>query len=108
MLWHVHHHLALRRPKLGELVAFRNVVDNFPDDTSTDEPAIEALIISKGYRLAYAPKAVVYNRGPENFREFLHQRRRIFAGQVRIAVRYRYLPSSLNVRHVLPLTLEAL
>ena len=65
MLWHVHHQLALRKPKLGELVAFRNVIDDFPEDTSTDEPAIEALIAAKGYRLVYAPKAVVYNRGPE-------------------------------------------
>jgi glycosyltransferase involved in cell wall biosynthesis len=108
MLWHVHHHLALRRPKLGELVAFRNVIDDLPEDTATDEPAIEALIISQGYRLAYAPRAVVYNRGPEDFWEFLHQRRRVFAGQVRIAVRYGYLTSSLKLRHVLPLTYEAL
>ena len=108
MLWHVHHQLALRRPKLGELVAFRNVIDDFPEDTSTDEPAIEALIINKGYRLAYAPRAVVYNRGPEDFREFVNQRRRVFAGQVRIALRYRYLTSSLKLRHVLPLTYEAI
>lgn len=107
MLWHVHHQLALRRPKLGELVAFRNVVD-IPEDTSTDEPAIEALITAKGYRLAYASNALVYNRGPENFAEFLHQRRRVFAGQVRIALRYGYLTSSLQVRHAIPLIAEAL
>ncbi len=106
MLWHVHHQLALRRPKLGELVAFRNVVD-IPEDTSTDEPAIEALITAKGYRLVYASKAIVYNRGPENFREFLHQRRRVFTGQVRIAFRYGYLTSSLQMRHAFPLIVEA-
>lgn len=107
MLWHVHHQLALRRPKLGELVAFRNVVD-IPEDTSTDEPAIEALITAKGYRTAYAPKAVVYNRGPENLQEFLRQRRRVFAGQVHIAFRYRYLTSSLQARHAVPLIVEAI
>jgi hypothetical protein len=107
MLWHVHHQLALRRPKLGELVAFRNVVE-IPEDTSTDEPAIEALITAKGYRTAYAPKAVVYNRGPENLREFLIQRRRVFAGQVNIAFRYHYLTSSLQMRHALPLIVEAI
>jgi len=100
MLWHVHHQLALRRPKLGELVAFRNVIDDFPRDTSTDEPAIEALIAAKGYEMAYAPKAIVYNRGPEGAHEFLIQRRRIFAGQVRIALRYKYFTSSLRMRHV--------
>lgn len=107
MLWHVHHQLALRSPKLGELVAFRNVVD-MPEDTSTDEPAIEALITARGYRLVYAPKAIVYNRGPENVQEFLIQRRRVFAGQVRIAFRFGYRTSSLIVRHALPLIAEAL
>lgn len=108
MLWHVHHHLALRRPKLGEMVAFRNVIDDFPEDTSTDEPAIEALIVSKGYRLAYTPDAVVYNRGPERADEFLVQRRRVFAGQVRLAMRYGYFTSSLSIRLILPLAVEAL
>jgi hypothetical protein len=107
MLWHVHHRLALRRAKLGELVAFRNVIDNFPDDTSTDEPALEALIAAKGYQLVYTPKAIVYNRGPERLKEFLDQRRRIFAGQVRIALRYGYFTSSLSLRHVLPLAADA-
>ena len=106
MLWHVHHQLALRRPKLGELVAFRNVVD-IPIDTSTDEPCIEALITSKGLRTFYAPKAVVYNRGPENVTEFLIQRRRVFSGQVKIAFRYHYLVASLQARHAIPLILEA-
>lgn len=108
MLWHVHHRLALRKAKLGEMVAFRNVVDNFPDDTSTDEPALEALIAARGYRLVYTPKAVVYNRGPEQIDEFLNQRRRVFAGQVRIALRYGYFTSSMSVRHLLPLAFEAI
>jgi len=108
MLWHVHHHLALRKAKLGELVAFRNVIDNFPADTSTDEPAIEALIAAKGLRLVYAPKAVVYNRGPERAAEFIVQRRRIFAGQVRIALRYGYFTSSLRLRYVVPIAMRAI
>ena len=108
MLWHVHHQLALRKPKLGELVAFRNVIDNFPDNTSTDEPAIEALIAARGLRLVYTPKAIVYNRGPERPDEFLIQRRRVFAGQVRIAMRFGYFTSSLSLRHVFPLAIEAI
>ena len=108
MLWHAHHRLALRSPKLGELVAFRNVIDDFPEDTSTDEPALEALIAKRGYRLVYTPKAVVYNRGPQTVREFMTQRRRICAGQVRIALRFGYLTSSMRVRHLVPLALEAI
>jgi glycosyltransferase involved in cell wall biosynthesis len=108
MLWHVHHRLASRRPKLGELVAFRNVISDFPADTATDEPAIEALVAGRGYKLRYVPESVVYNRGPERTDEFIIQRRRIFAGQVRIAIRYRYFTSSLNVRYALPLVVEAI
>jgi len=108
MLWHVHHHLALRKAKLGELVAFRNVIENFPTDTSTDEPAIEALIAAKGLRLVYTPNAIVYNRGPERAGEFVVQRRRVFAGQVRIALRYRYFTSSLQLRYVVPIAMQAI
>lgn len=107
MLWWVHHQLALRKPKLGELVACRNVIHDFPTDTATDDLALEALVTRLGYRLAYAPAAVVYNKGPEHFRDFALQRRRIFAGEVRVALRYGYLSSSLRLRHVLPLAFAA-
>jgi hypothetical protein len=108
MLWHVHHQLALRSPKLGEMVAFRNILDDFPEDTSTDEPALEALVSAKGYRLAYVAEAIVYNRGPERPEEFLVQRRRVFAGQMRLARRYGYFTSSLRLRHIVPITIEAI
>ena len=36
----------------------------------------------KGYKLAYAPDAVVRNKGPESVKDFLIQRRRINAGHV--------------------------
>jgi hypothetical protein len=108
MLWTVHHHLAMRRAKLGELVACRNILDDFPDDTSTDDLALEALISKRGYRLVYAPDAVVFNKGPENYDDFMLQRRRIFAGEMRIALRYGYLASSLQPRQVLPIALAAL
>ena len=107
MMWHAHHRLAMRRPKLGELVAFRNVIQDFPEDTSTDEPALEALITAKGYRLVYAPKAVVYNHGPRTSEEFLNQRRRIGAGQVRIALRYGYFTSSMRLGYAVPLAIDA-
>jgi GT2 family glycosyltransferase len=108
MLWYVHHHLALRKPKLGELVACRNVVSEFPEDTATDDLALEALVTAAGYKLLYAPSAVVYNKGPENLHDFLLQRRRIFAGELRIALKYGYVASSMSLRHVLPLATDAI
>jgi cellulose synthase/poly-beta-1,6-N-acetylglucosamine synthase-like glycosyltransferase len=79
-LWWMHHNLALRRPKLGELVAFRRIVESIPEDTAVDEAAIEAAVSRAGLAIAYAPNAIVHNKGPETLREYLVQRRRIVAG----------------------------
>lgn len=79
--WHLHHELSLIRPKFGELIAFRNVIDSLPL-TCVDEEQIAAIIKNKGYALKYIPEAVVYNKGPENVRDFLIQRRRIYSGHI--------------------------
>ncbi len=84
VLWELHHEIALRDPKLGELVAFRRVFDAVPADTAVDEAAIEAMIRRRGLRLAYAPGAVVQMKGPTTVSDFLAQRRRIHAGHVRL------------------------
>ncbi|MGH2523538.1 MAG: glycosyltransferase, partial [Anaerolineales bacterium] len=107
ILWRVHHRMAVRWPKLGELVAFRNVVLELPVNTATDEVALEALISAMGYRLVYTPDAVVYNRGPETLGEFLHQRRRIFAGHLHIAATYGYVAASVHPSHLILLAAEA-
>jgi hypothetical protein len=99
--------MALRWPKLGELVAFRKVIDTIPSNTSTDEVALEALISAKGFRLVYAPDAVVYNRGPQTFPDFILQRRRIFAGHLHIASTLGYVTASLHPGHLMLLALEA-
>ena len=72
-------------PKLGEIVAFRNVIPRIPLDTAVDELSIQALITQLGYQLVYEPEAVVYNRGPATVGDFLRQRRRIYAGHLRFA-----------------------
>lgn len=82
--WRLHDRIARQAPKLGEIVAFRNVVPNIPLDTAVDEISIQALISQLGYRLVYEPRAVVYNRGPTTVRDFLRQRRRIYAGHLRV------------------------
>jgi len=82
LLWKLHHRLALMEPKLGEMVAFRNIVDSIPPETAVDEASVEAIVTAKGYRLAYVADATVWNKGPENIRDFLKQRRRIYAGHL--------------------------
>jgi hypothetical protein len=94
--WRLHDRIARRSPKLGEIVAFRNVVPSIPLDTAVDEISIQALITQLGYRLVYEPEAVVYNRGPGSVRDFLRQRRRIYAGHLRVRAQQGYSPSTMS------------
>jgi biofilm PGA synthesis N-glycosyltransferase PgaC len=88
--WRLHDRIARESPKLGELVAFRNVVPSIPLDTAVDELSIQALVTQLGYRLVYEPRATVYNRGPSTIDDFLRQRRRIYAGHLRIREQQAY------------------
>lgn len=98
--WRLHDRIARQSPKLGEIVAFRNVVPSIPLDTAVDEISIQALISQLGYQLVYEPAAVVYNRGPTTVRDFLRQRRRIYAGHLRVREQQDYSAPTMNTRRV--------
>ena len=51
--WRLHDRIAQHSPKLGEIVAFRNVVPSIPLDTAVDEISIQALVTQLQYRLVY-------------------------------------------------------
>lgn len=94
LIWDVHHQVALKNPKLGEAVAFKKVVDAIPEDLAVDEAALEALILDQGLALEYCPDAVIRNRGPDNMKDFLKQRRRIQVGHVDLRNRFNYKVST--------------
>lgn len=96
LLWQLHHQVSLRHPKMGELIAFRNIFRQIPTETAVDEASIEPLIVGQGLRLHYAPQAIVRNRGPENLRDFITQRRRIFAGHLYVKDTLGYRVSTMN------------
>jgi len=96
LLWELHHQISLARPKMGELIAFRQIFTRIPHNTAVDEASIEPLIIGQGYRCAYAPDAVVYNKGPETVTDYLKQRRRIFAGHLHVKDTLGYRVSTMN------------
>jgi poly-beta-1,6-N-acetyl-D-glucosamine synthase len=100
LLWRMHDRIARESPKLGEIVAFRNVVRSIPTDTAVDEISIQAVVTDLGLRLVYEPRAIVYNRGPSTVRDFLAQRRRIYAGHLRIARQQGYSASTMSVSRV--------
>ncbi|MBW6515127.1 MAG: glycosyltransferase [Candidatus Cloacimonetes bacterium] len=88
--WQLHHLIALQSPKLGEMVAFRNIMTSIPEDSAVDEASIEAIITENGFKLFYVPEAIVYNKGPESIMDFIKQRRRIAAGHLWLKRRNSY------------------
>ncbi len=97
LLWRLHDHLARTQPKLGEVIAFRNVISGIPIDSPVDEISIQALISQLGYQLIYEPACIVYNKGPLTIRDFLKQRRRIYAGHLQVRDQQNYVASTMKV-----------
>jgi biofilm PGA synthesis N-glycosyltransferase PgaC len=100
------HQLCLEIPRLGELIAFRKVVDQLPPDVAMDEAFVEALIIRRGMQVRYAPEAVVYNMGPQTVGDFVKQRRRNYAGHLYLKEKYGYQVSSLQNMRVVRIAFE--
>ncbi len=96
IMWHFHHIMALHEPKLGEMIAFRNVVKSIPEESAVDEASIEAVIKEQGLRKVYIPSAIVHNKGPENIEDFIKQRRRIAAGHIWLKKEHNYQVTSQN------------
>ncbi len=82
LLWRLHHRMALISPKLGEMIAFRRLMDSIPADSAVDEASIEALVRARGLKLRYIPDATISNKGPTNLRDYIKQRRRIQNGHL--------------------------
>jgi biofilm PGA synthesis N-glycosyltransferase PgaC len=97
LLWRLHDHLARKHPKLGEVIAFRNVISGLPIDSPVDEISIQALISQLGYQLIYEPACIVYNKGPLTIKDFLKQRRRIYAGHLQVRDQQNYVASTMMV-----------
>jgi poly-beta-1,6-N-acetyl-D-glucosamine synthase len=97
LLWRLHDRLARIDPKLGEVIAFRNVISGIPTDSPVDEISIQALISQLGYQLLYEPACIVYNKGPLTIRDFLKQRRRIYAGHLKVRRQQNYEASTMKV-----------
>ena len=106
LLWDLHHQVSLKHPKMGELIAFRNIFRQIPFDSAVDEASIEPLIIGQGMCLLYAPEAVVLNKGPETVRDFLKQRRRIYAGHVYVKDMLGYKVSTMNGSRIVGLLVK--
>jgi len=100
------HQLCLEIPRLGEMIAFRKVLERIPPDVAMDEAFVEAFIVRRGMSVRYAPDAVVYNTGPDTVRDFVTQRRRNHAGHLYLKSKYGYVVSSIQNTRVAKIALK--
>ena len=106
LLWKLHHKMAMISPKLGEMVAFRKIFNEIPEKSAVDEASIEALMREKGLELKYIPDAIVHNKGPENLKDFIKQRRRIASGHIWLKETENYSVASQNRNILLKLAVS--
>lgn len=96
LLWRLHHRLALRQPKLGEVIALRREAVVPLPGTSVDEACFQSLLEANGWSSAYVPEAVVANSGPGTIANLVKQRRRAHAGHLWLRRRQGYAVPSLH------------
>jgi len=108
MLWEMHHQLSLIHPKLGELIAFRNIGVTIPECQSTDEDYIRMSIERNGFSVVYAPEAVVMNRGPGTLSDLWKQRVRVNIGESYLKARYGYTVPTWEMQYLFPSVINLL
>jgi len=96
MIWTMHHHVAMKVPKIGELVAFRDPGIRLPTTMQSDEDLIKMELEKNGYVSVYAPDAIVLNRGPETVEDFIKQRTRVNIGEEHMRKKFGYSVSTWN------------
>jgi biofilm PGA synthesis N-glycosyltransferase PgaC len=106
--WNLHHLISLKRPKPGEMVAFKKVFKRIHPKSAVDEAIVECLVAIQGYEIRYVPRAIVYNKGPETIRDFLRQRRRIYAGHLATKRHYGYVVSTFDAFKIVPYLLKVM
>jgi len=86
LIWHVHHEICLREPKIsGELCALKsNIVYDIPPTIINDDAYLQLVVIMRGHKVAYEPNAIVYLRGPDNLKDLFKQRYRVTLGHYQV------------------------
>lgn len=92
VLTEIAHRTRLERVKKGEyldcsgyLYAIRaGLVSEIPKNTLSDDALISRLIYNAGYKIAYAPDAEVFVKYPNNFRDWLKQKKRSTGGYAQL------------------------
>ncbi|MBI2443619.1 MAG: glycosyltransferase, partial [Candidatus Levybacteria bacterium] len=94
--WQLHHEISLKKPKMGEMIAFRKIFKQIPSSSSVDEANIEPLIRGQGFKAVYCTNSIIHNKGPERVTEFIARRRHVYFGHIVTKHEYGYEVSTLK------------
>lgn len=90
LMWAMHHEVALRYPKIGELIAFKDVGTRLSTEHQSDEDMLRMKVEEAGMRCVYVPDCICVNRGPETLEDFVKQRVRVNVGECVMRKRFGY------------------
>lgn len=107
LFWEMHHRIALRSPKIGELVAYRDLGFRLPTHLQSDEDLVRLNLEGLGYTAVYAPEARIRNRGPETVADLIKQRTRVNIGQCYLQKQAGYISPTWDVGLLYQAMLEA-
>ncbi len=69
----------------GYLMAVRaGLVKQIPENSLSDDAVISRIVWNKGFRIHYEPKAKVYVKFPDNFKDWLIQKKRSVGGHLQL------------------------
>lgn len=68
----------------GYLFAMRKLFTKIPEDALSDDAVMAHMVWKLGYKISYAPKAIVYVKYPTTFDDWILQKRRSTGGYVQI------------------------
>jgi len=87
------HKIRIDRIKKGEMIVCsgylyavrKGIIPRLPEDALSEDAVLSHLIYDKGYKTAYAPGAEVYVKYPDNFSDWIKQKKRSAGGYNQLA-----------------------
>jgi len=77
----------------GYLYALRpGIVNEIPQDCLSDDAYISYKVIEKGYKIDYATGAQVFVKYPDNFKDWINQKKRSTGGYIQLKEEYNLTP----------------
>ncbi|MDR1954677.1 MAG: glycosyltransferase [Candidatus Methanoplasma sp.] len=102
MIWMMHHNISMMEPKIGEIIAFREIGTRLSVKNSGDEDALKMRLEEAGYRSVYVSDAKVFNKGPETIRDFVKQRTRVNIGESSIKMEHGFDIPTRKIKRLYP------